>query len=164
MGFATFSGPMRAGTVRYGAVTEENTGLVELIQTATIPFGSITTAPSAVNLFTLPAGAKIMSFMVEVVTALSGGSVSNCGVTIGKASTANFFVTTFNTTTSSVRVPQATIDAATVVAQTNNIGTSDVTVTGTFTAATGNPTAGSIVVSVRYVQRAADGSDAPTSA
>jgi len=164
MGFSTLSGPLRTGTVRYGAVTEKNVGLVELIQTKTVGFADITTAPSAVNLFTLPAGSKILGFQVEVVTALSGGSVSNCGVVIGKSGTANFFVTTFNTTTSSVRVPQATVDAATVVAQTNNIGTSDVTVTGTFTAATGNPTAGSIVVTVRYIQRAADGSDSPASA
>jgi hypothetical protein len=49
------------------------------------------------------------------------------------------------------------VDAAQVVAQTNNIGTADVTIYGTFTAVTGNPTAGSTVVTVHYIQRAADG-------
>lgn len=164
MSFTTFSGPVRAGTQRYGDVSTANTGVVTLAQQATVAFGSITTAPSAVTLFTLPAGAKILRFNVEVVTALSGGGVTNCGVTIGKSGTANFFVTTFNTTTSSVKVPQATIDAAMVVAQTNNIGTTDVPITGTFTAATGNPTAGSIVVTVEYMQRAADGTTAPATA
>ena len=45
---------------------------------------------------------------------------------------------------------------------TNNIGTTDVAVTGTFTAAGGNPTAGAVVVTVEYIQRADDGSQAPT--
>jgi len=163
MSFSTFSGPLRAGTQRTGANTSMNTGLVVLTQSATVAFGAIKTSPTAQALFTLPAGAKITRVQVEVVTALSGGSVSNCGVTIGDSGTANKYVTTFNTTTSSVMVPQATIDAATVVAQTNNIGTSDVTIYGTFTAATGNPTAGSIVVTVHYIQRAADGTANPTS-
>jgi len=163
MGFASFSGPLRVGTVRQGTTAAENMGLVELVQTATVPFSAMTTAPTAQNLFTLPAGAKILNFGVEVVTAISGGSVSNVGMVVGKTGTANAFLTTFNTGTSVVKVAQATIDAAQVVTGTDNIGTADVTVTGTFTAATGNPTAGSIVVTVRYIQRAADGSDTPTS-
>lgn len=166
MGFATHLGPWLLGTVKETtgttAGTMRNLGSVTVAQSATVPFGSITTAPSAVTLFTLPAGAKILRFNVEVVTALSGGSVSNCGVTIGKSGTANFYVTTFNTTTSSVKVPQATIDAAMVVAQTDNIGTSDMPITGTFTAATGNPTAGSIVVTVEYIVRDANGNAMPS--
>jgi hypothetical protein len=139
-----------AGSIR-------NVGATTVSQSATVGFAAITTSPTAQNLFTLPAGSKIIRFNVEVVTALSGGSVSNCGVTIGNSGTANKYVTTFNTTTSSVKVPQATIDAAMVVAETNNIGTSDVSIYGTFTAATGNPTAGSIVVTVEYIVRNADG-------
>ena len=160
MGFSTFSGPLRAGTVRQGAAT--NTGLVELVQTTTVPFSAMTTAPTAQNLFTLPAGARVMGFQVEVVTAISGGSVSNVGMVLGKTGTANAFLTTINTGLTSAFLTQATVDAATVVAQTNNIGTADVTVTGTFTAATGNPTAGSTVVSVYYLQRLDDGTSTPT--
>lgn len=163
MGFSSFSGPLRAGTVRDGGTTSRNAGLALLTQSATVAYSAMTTSPTAQALCTLPAGAKITRVQVEVVTALSGGSVSNCGVTIGDSGTANKYVTTFNTGTSSVMVPQATVDAATVVAQTNNIGTSDVTIYGTFTAATGNPTAGSIVVTIHYIQRAADGSTNPTS-
>jgi hypothetical protein len=103
-----------------------------------------------------------MGFQVEVVTAISGGSVSNVGMVIGKAGSANAYLTTINTGLTSTFLTQATVDAATVVAQTNNIGTADVPVTGTFTAATGNPTAGSTVVSVYYLQRSDDGSSAPT--
>jgi hypothetical protein len=160
MAFSSFSGPLRSGTVRQGSAT--NMGLVELVQTATVPFSAMTTSPTAQTLFTLPAGSRIMGFQVEVVTAISGGSVSNVGMVIGKAGSANAYLTTINTGLTSTFLTQATVDAATVVAQTNNIGTADVPVTGTFTAATGNPTAGSTVVSVYYLQRSDDGSSAPT--
>lgn len=160
MSFSSFSGPLRVGTVRQGSAT--NMGLVELVQTATVPFSAMTTSPTAQTLFTLPAGSRIMGFQVEVVTAISGGSVSNVGMVIGKAGSANAYLTTINTGLTSTFLTQATVDAATVVAQTNNIGTADVPVTGTFTAATGNPTAGSTVVSVYYLQRSDDGSSAPT--
>lgn len=132
-----------------------NAGLVELVQTATLPFGVILASPAAVNLFTLPAGAKITDFLIEVTTALV--TATNCGIVIGKAGTANFFMTTLNTGTSVVRVPPTTVAAAMVANQCNNIGTSDVTLTATPTAATGDATAGSIVVTVRYIQRNADG-------
>jgi len=162
MSFTTFSGPIRSGTVRQGTVASgENTGVVMLAQTATVSFAAMTTSPTAQALFVLPAGAKIVRFDIEVVTAISGGSVSNVGVTIGNVGTANKYVTTINTGTSSAKLAQATIDAAMVVAQTNNIGTSDVTIYGTFTAATGNPTAGSTVVTVEYLPRAQNGSAEP---
>lgn len=160
MSFSTFSGPVRSGTVRYNA--GENTGLVQLARSATIASSAMTTSPSAQTLMTLPAGSKILRVNVEVVTAISGGSVTNVGLTVGKAGgTANFFVTTFNTGLTAGKVAQATVDTAMQVAQTNNIGTTDVALTGTFTAAGGNPTAGSIVVTVEYIQRLSDGSQVP---
>lgn len=162
MSFATMSGPLRTGTVKEGA--GENTGVVTLARSATIGFAAMTTSPTAQSLFTLPAGSKIIRVVGEVITAISGGSVTNVGVTIGDSGTANKYFTSFNTGTSSARVTQATIDAAQVVAQTNNIGTADVTVFGTFTAAGGNPTAGSIVLTVEYMQRASDGSQVPATA
>lgn len=162
MAFTTFSGPLRSGTVRQGTVASGmNAGTPILAQTATVSYAAMTTSPTAQALFVLPAGAKIVRFDIEVVTAISGGSVSNVGVTIGNSTVANKYVTTINTGISSVKLAQATIDAAMVVAQTNNIGTSDVTIYGTFTAATGNPTAGSTVVTVEYLQRAQDGSANP---
>jgi hypothetical protein len=168
MGFSTHLGPWLLGTVKETtgttAGTIRNTGATIVAQSATVGFAAMTTSPTAQQLFTLPAGAKILRFDVEVVTAISGGSVSNVGLTIGDSGTANKYVTTFNTGTSSAKVAQATIDAAMVVAQTNNIGTTDVPIYGTFTAATGNPTAGSTVVTVEYIVRAADGSAFPASA
>lgn len=156
MGIATHLGPWLLGTVKDNA--GRNIGATLVTQTATVAFGAMTTSPTAQLLFTLPAGSKIVRFDEEVTTAISGGGATNVGVTIGDSGTANKYVTTHNTGLTSAKVAQATIDAAMVVAQTNNIGTSDVPVYGTFTAAGGNPTAGAIVVTVEYIVRNADGS------
>lgn len=163
MAFASMSGPVRMGTVKENS--GRNTGLPVLTQSATVAFSAMTTSPSAQTLFTIPAGSKIVRVNVEVIATISGGSVTNVGLTVGKSGgTANFFVTTFNTGTSVGKVAQATVDAALQVAETNNVGTSDVTLTGTFTAAGGNPTAGSTVVTIEYIQRGTDGAQFPATA
>lgn len=163
MSFATFSGPLRSGTVREGSGV--NTGLPILTQSVSIAATVAKTSGAVAQaLCTLPAGAKITRFQIEKTTAISGNSVSEVAVTIGDSGTANKYLTTANIAIAAGMTAQATLDAATVVAQTNNIGTSDVTLYATFTAATGNPTAGAIVVTVHYVQRAADGTQAPVSA
>jgi hypothetical protein len=155
MSFTTFSGPVRSGTQRFGGITVCNAGLVMLTQTAVIPATAILTAPAAVALFTLPAGSKILRFRVEVIVALT--TATNCALTIGTAGTANLYATTFNTGATSNVTTQATVDAAMVVAQTDNIGTTDVTLYATPTAATGNAAAGSISITVQYIQRTSAG-------
>lgn len=162
MAFVTFSGPIRSGTVRYGA--NKNVGLVDVMQTATVTFAAMTTAPTAQPICILPAGSKILEMNVEVTTAISGGGVTNVAMVLGTLATPNLYFTTFNKGLTSAKVAQATIDAAQVVANTDNIGTADVPVYATFTAATGNPTAGQTVVTIRYIQRAADGTANPVSA
>ena len=160
MSFSTFSGPVRVGTERYGAGT--NTGLPVLTQSTNVPFSAMTTAPTAQNLFTLPAGAKILRFTVEKTTVISGGSVTAVNTVFGKTGTANAFQTTIDIGLTAAQTARATLDAALVSSATNNIGTTDVVVTGTFTAAGGNPTAGATVVTVEYVQRGSDGAQVPT--
>lgn len=164
MGFATFSGPVRSGTERYGAA--ENTGLITLSRTAYVNVSGValTAAPVAQTLFTLPAGSKILNFVPEVLVAITGGSVTNVGVQIGKAGAAAEFAASFNTGTSVARVAQATVDTAisSKVLAMDNIGTVDVPVQATFTAAGGNPTAGQIAITVVYQQRASNGAQAPT--
>lgn len=157
MANVTFSGPIRVGTQRDGGVTQKNTGTPLLVQTAVVPFGAITTAPTAQNLFTLPAGAKIVDFKFETVTAISGGSVSAVAATLGRTGTANAFLTSLAVPLTATRQTQALVDAQFAAPACNNIGTTDVTVTGTFTATGGNPTAGSVVVTVLYMQRLANG-------
>ena len=164
MSFATFSGPVRAGTQKdQGA--GRNTGLVKLTQTATIPFGAMLTSPVAQNMFVLPAGSKIIRLNVEKIVVISGGGVTAVNMTMGRVGgTANLYQTTIDIGLTAAQTATATLDAALVSAQTNNVGLADVTVTGTFTAVTGNPTAGSAVVTVEYIQRADDGSQNPLNA
>jgi len=67
-----------------------------------------------------------------------------------------------NTGTTAVQVSPATIAAATQAAKVINVGTTDAIIFGTFTAATADATAGSIVVSVTYTVRDSDGSANPS--
>jgi len=163
MGFATFSGPLRSGTQRYGAA--ENTGLMTLSRTAYVNVSGValTAAPVAQTLFTLPAGAKILNFVTEVLVTIAGNGVTQVGVTIGKTGSAAEFAASFNTGTAVARVTQANMDAAITskVASLDNIGSVDVPVTGTFTATTGNPTSGQIAITVIYQQRADNGAQVP---
>jgi hypothetical protein len=164
MGFSTMSGPLRSGTQRYGAA--ENTGLITLSRTAYVNVSGValTAAPVAQTLFTLPAGSKILNFVPEVLVTIAGNSVSQVGVTIGKAGSAAEFAASFNTGTAVARVTQATVDTAISgkVAALDNIGTVDVPVQATFAATTGNPTSGQIAITVVYQQRADNGAQVPT--
>lgn len=163
MSFSTFSGPARFGTVREG--TGVNTGLPVLTQSVTVAATVAKTSGAVAQaLLTLPAGSKITRFQIEKTVAISGNSVSEVAAVIGTSGTANKYMTSANIAVAAGMTAQATLDAAMVSAETNNIGTSDVTLYGTFTASTGNPTAGTIVITVHYVQRNADGSQAPVSA
>ncbi len=164
MSFSTFSGPIRSGTQRYGAA--ENTGLITLSRTAYVDVSGValTAAPVAQTLFTLPAGAKILNFVPEVLVTVAGNAVSQVGVQVGKAGSAAEFAASFNTGTAVARVTQATVDTAlsSKVVALNNIGSLDVPVTATFTATGGNPTSGQIAITVVYQQRADDGAQGPT--
>lgn len=161
MGWSTVSGPQRMGTVKENA--GRNTGLPVLTQSVTLAATvALTSAPVAQQLAILPAGAKILRFRVEKTVAISGNSVSEVALTIGTAGSAALYMGSANLGLTAAPTVQATLDAAMKPVDTNNIGTTDVTVYGTFTAATGNPTAGSIVVTTEYIQRADDGSQYPT--
>jgi len=162
MSFSSFSGPLRSGTQRYGAGI--NTGLVLLTQAKTIDMAGValTSAPPAQDLFTLPAGSKIVSIIADKTVALTGNSVSQVALIVGNASDDNQYLESVNLATTKGRAAQATVDAGLQVDDCENIGTSDVMLQATFTATTGNPTAGQIVVTVVYVQRADDGSANPS--
>lgn len=163
MSMTTFSGPMRSGTERYNAA--ENTGLVTLSRTAYVNLSGVALTSGAVaqTLFNLPAGSKILNFVVEVLVAATGNSVSQVAATIGTAATADAYAASFNMGTSVARVAQATVDTAISgkVAALDNIGAVDVPVQATFTATTGNPTAGRVAITVVYQQRLSDGSQVP---
>jgi hypothetical protein len=142
MSFATFSGPIRSGTVKEGA--GRNTGVMVLTQSASVVATTLTGTA-----FTLPAGAQILSATFYTTTLFNAATTAK--LTIGATDiTAAVTVTAAGAYTLTF--------AAGGIALVNNIGTSDVAVTYTLagTIATGN---GTIVI--QYAQRAADGSQFP---
>jgi hypothetical protein len=143
MGFATFSGPLRAGTQRYNS--GRNTGLVVLTQS--VPVVATTLTGTA---FILPAGSQILSATFYTTTLFNAATTAK--LTIGATD-----ITSAVTVTSAGAYTLTF--AAGGIALINNVGTTDATVTYTLagTIATGN---GTIVI--QYVQRADDGSQNPT--
>lgn len=143
MGFATFSGPVRSGTVRYGDA--DNTGLVVLTQS--VPVVATTLTGTA---FVLPAGSQILSATFYTTTLFNAATTAK--LTIGATD-----ITAAVTVTAAGAY--ALTFAAGGIALVNNVGTTDATVTYTLagTIATGN---GTIVI--QYVQRGSDGAQAPT--
>jgi phage baseplate assembly protein gpV len=83
-------------------------------------------------------------------------------VTFGNAGSATAYQSSAAIGLTTAQAVRATLDAALVSSATDNIGTIDVTVTGTFTATGGNPTAGTAVVTIEYIQRTDSGAQAPT--
>lgn len=163
MSFSTFSGPLRAGTVKEGA--SNNTGGPILARSATIAATvAKTTGAVAQLLGTLPAGSKFLGVQVEKTVVIAGGTVSAVSMTVGDITTANKYVTSVAIALTATRTVQATIDAGYVPAEMNNIGTADVPIYATFTATTGDPTSGTIVVTLLYQQRLSNGSQDPASA
>lgn len=175
MARSTFSGPIRSGTARDGAPAAgqpfpfqgANVGTAVLVQSVTLPLSALLLAGQTNTAFNLPAGAKILELNVDVVAALV--TATNLGLTVGNgtilkadgttllAASPNSLFTTFNTGATVGKVAQATMDSAMQVALANNIGAYDMPVTLTSTAAGANATAGSVVVTLRYIQRNADG-------
>jgi hypothetical protein len=161
--FTTFSGPIRSGTVKEGAA--RNTGLVVLSQSATIDMSgvAVTSTPAAVDLFTLPAGSKLISFRAEKTVALSGNSISQVAMVVGNATDDDQYLESVNLATAKGVAAQATVDAGQQVDDCDNLGLVDVLLKAKFTATTGNATSGQIVVTVTYVQRADNGAQFPAS-
>jgi hypothetical protein len=144
MSLTTFSGPVRSGTVRFGAGT--NTGVMVLTQSVNVVATTLTGTA-----FTLPAGSQILSAAFYTTTLFNAATTAK--LTIGATD-----ITTAVTVTTAV--PHAFTFTTGGIALINNVGTSDVAVTYTLagTIATGNGT-----IIIQYAQRNPDGSQVPAS-
>lgn len=165
MGMASHLGPWLLGTVKNTTGTSagqiRNMGATIVAQTYTAPSSVMLTSannPVAQAMFTLPAGAKIVRFDIEVSTTITGAT--NVGVQIGTSSSAAFYMASVNSGLTANPSSPVTIANATA-ADKLAIGTTDATIYGTFTAAGANATAGNIVVTVEYIVRNSDGSVNP---
>lgn len=146
MSFATFSGPLRSGTERYGA--GRNTGLVLLGQSAPVVFGTLTGTA-----FVLPAGAQLINVTFQTTTVFSAATTAK--LTIGATDI------TGTITVTSLGVASLTFAATSgAMALVNNVGATDATVTYTLAGVGLTTGAGNIVI--EYMQRASDGAANPT--
>lgn len=159
MSFSTFSGPVRAGTQRFGTVASgRNTGLAVLSQS--YDTGDLTGAVVG-NIdgarFVLPAGAQINDIIVDEVVAAGGtGTITvSVGTTSGGAELMAGVASTAGGRFRGVAT------AATQLAW-QLATTADTTVYVRVAVAVATLTAGRAIVTVLYTQRASDGSQNPT--
>jgi len=142
MGTTTFSGPIKAGTVREGA--SKNTGFTLMAQSAKIVFAANGTTTT---IATLPANSQIFQIAVDVTTAFNAGTTNT--VDLGDGSTADKFADAL--ALGSLGRVLATSDVSQV---TNliDIGASDVNVVATYNQTGSAADAGAATITVLYIQ------------
>lgn len=157
MAFSTFSGPIRSGTVRYGA--GRNTGLAVLGQSYNSGNLTGTVVGNAdAAAFIIPAGSQIVDIVVDQTVAATAGTTT---VSVGTSSGGAQLMAAVATTAGGRF--RGTATAATQAAwQTST--SADTTVYVRVAVGTATLTAGQFYVTVSYIQRAADGSQNPASA
>ena len=149
MATTTFSGPIKAGTIKATTGTtvgedKANVGFVLMAQSGNVVFGA---NGSTTVVATLPANSQIFQITVDVTTAFDAGTTNTFD--IGDGSTTNLYADAL------AAGSQARVLATSDVSQIGNlidIGTSDVDVTVTYNQTGTAATAGAATVTVLYLQ------------
>lgn len=149
MGTTTFSGPIKAGTIKDTTGTtvgtnKANVGFVLMAQSGSVVFGA---NGSTTVVATLPANSQIYQIAVDVTTAFDAGTTNT--LDIGDGTTADKYADAL------AAGSQARVLATSDVSQIGNlvdIGTSDVDVTVTYNQTGTAATAGAATVTVLYLQ------------
>jgi hypothetical protein len=142
MATTTFSGPIKAGTVRDGA--DANVGFVLMAQSANVVFGD---DGSTTVVATVPANSQIYQIAVDVTTAFDAATTNTFD--LGDGTTADKYADALDVSSA------ARVLATSDVSQIGNlidIGTSDVDVTVTYNQTGTAATAGAATVTVLYIQ------------
>jgi len=148
MGTTTFSGPIKAGTIKETTGTTvgtdmKNTGQVLMAQTASVDLSSGAIAASALDII-IPANSQLVDIVFDSITAASGAT----NISIGKVGgLATAYVNTFAIGTT-VGLKRPTTEAGGALAW-EDVGTSDVRFNVTNSAAT---SAGELRVTIMYLQ------------
>ena len=145
MGTTTFSGPIKAGTIKETTGTTlgsdiKNTGQVVMAQSAVI---DIIGANASTTCATVPANSQIVDVILNVTTA-ANDSVS-ATVSVGTATDADAFIATANVLATGTT--RGTLDT-----EATNVGTTDANVVATYTAGNDDGTVGAATVTVMYLQ------------
>jgi hypothetical protein len=142
MATTTFSGPIKAGTIREGA--SANVGFVLMAQSANVVFGA---NGSTTVVATVPANSQIYQIAVDVTTAFNAGTTNTFD--LGDGATADKYADALAVGA------QARVLATSDVSQIGNlidIGSSDVDVTVTYNQTGTAASAGAATVTVLYLQ------------
>jgi len=142
MGTTTFSGPVKAGTIREGA--SANAGFALMAQSAKITFAADGTTTVVAR---IPANSQIFQITVDVTTAFDAGSANT--LDIGDGTTADKYADAL--ALGSLARVLATSDVS-QISNLIDIGTSDVAITTTYNQSGSAASAGAATVTVLYLQ------------
>lgn len=146
MGFQTHLGPARFGTSKEGAGF--NCGLPVLSQSNTLAY----TDTAAKNICILPAGAQIISIILDVTTVFNAGDTNV--IDIGTTADGALYV---NDAAAGTAVHAVCTLVAANLASVINVGSSDVQITATYVPGGTAAGTGAATVTVNYVMRNPDG-------
>ena len=149
MGTTTFSGPIKAGTIKDTTgstvgTNVANVGFALMAQSANVVFGADGTTTTVA---TVPANSKIFQIAVDVTTAFDAATTNLFD--IGDGTTANKYADNLDVSS------QARVLATSDVSQIGNlidVGASDVNIVVTYNQSGTAATAGAATVTVLYVQ------------
>ena len=138
MGTTTFSGPVKAGTIREGSTA--NAGFVLMAQSAVIDIigATVTTAVGII-----PANSQIVDVILNVTTVSNDGGTAT--VQVGHVGDTDEYLPATN-------VKALATTRGTIQTDGTDIGTSDQTVNAFYTAANGDGTTGAATVTILYIQ------------
>jgi len=146
MGTTTFSGPVKAGTIKDTIGTTlgtdvKNTGFVVMAQSAIVDIIGASHLNQVIA--TIPANSQITDVVLNVTTVNNDTGAAT--VSVGTIDDANAFIDA-----ESVKALGTTY--GTLDTEATNIGTTDIQVVADFTGASGDATTGAATVTVKYLQ------------
>jgi len=147
MGTTTFSGPIKAGTIRETTGTTLgsdvlNTGFVQMVQSKSV---ALTGATANTTVAVIPANSQIVDVKLDVITASDDTNAAT--VSVGTDANGTAFIASSN-----AKAVARTTPIAAAIPNLADIGTTDANVVAVFTATDGDGANGEAIVTVQYVQ------------
>ena len=145
MANTTFSGPIKAGTIKDTTgstvgTNVANVGQVLMGQSAVI---DIIGASATTTVATVPANSQIVDVILNVTTVNNDSNAA--AVVVGVSGDTNAFIP--STSVKALATTRGTLDT-----EATDVGSTDVQVIATFTATDGDGTTGAATVTVLYIQ------------
>ena len=146
MATTTFSGPVKAGTIKNTTGTTvgtdvTNVGSVVMAQSAVIDIIGAASADQVVA--TIPANSQIIDVVLNVTTVNNDGGAAT--VSVGTSADANAFIDAQNV--KALATTRGTLDT-----EATDVGSTDIQVLADFAAANGDGSTGAATVTVMYIQ------------